>query len=506
MADNTLPAVPEIQRKTRSTIEPETSTSSTITVTDAPSISAAALSRNQPPLYQVPKGSPLAPKKGRQANKAAPGNQFAQSGHSSDIPSATSLDALSSLMANFIRQQEITNNIATDQANRDRKQAEDLATRNANILLTLQNEVRAFSPSRGRPISKGKGRAQAPSKPPSSRRSADVSANSKRLHRHRDNGSPDDPGSISPSDSEADDIPLRHGRSRPSERVEHFRPNTKLNPLDDGKDVKYYLWKLQIDGLFEKYPHDFTTLTSKLNVILGATVGLAQKRLSVRLRPSSSLYIQDIEEVWELLEQACTDPNEIRLADIAFRALHMRQFPTFTDFLVEFESLAELSDQPKNRRRAELWEKISSDLKSTAIPTENQYTSYVDLAKNLSRMDLEMRYNKDINKYQKPSAQSKLIPSPAAKPTGGTYIPALGGPRRATPGPTRFSTPARDATPVPDHSSKQCYNCGQYGHISPNCPSPKAVDVIDLQAEINQIDNPWLPYENEINGQGKDNS
>lgn len=497
MTDPAPSAVPETQRKLRSVTEPETSITSIPPMANTTSsTSTPAESRAQQPLYQPPRGPPSVAKKGKKANKANPGERPAQSGSPSNAPSdlvSTITPEVALSILSFMRQQETTNQLFLEQLTSDKTAQAERDARHGDILLGIQNEMRGRSVSRGRSHSQRTHLSHP----------AELRSNSEL--RQAVDSDPHDSSDDSSIDDDGNNEPLA-ATSHYQHKKDRYRPNNRLELLDDGKVVKYFMWKLQIEGLFNRYPQDFRSLHEKLLLILGATTGRAQRRLSHRLKPTSPLYFRNIAEVWKVLEETCVDPHEARTASSLFKQLHMKDFSSFADFLVEFENLAEISETPLVKRREELWDRITYSLKASAIPTENLYHSYRSLAKNLGRIDLESRDNDNQYKRSRPTLKLKAGVLPAQKPTyvPGSYIPAVAGPatRRETP---RQATPR--ATPDPDHTRLQCYNCREYGHISTNCDKAPKVSNIDLEAELHQNDESWYPESSvEIKEAGKDHS
>lgn len=316
----------------------------------------------------------------------------------------------------------------------------------------------------------------------------------------RDNPSPapSDPGSSNQGDGVAIS---EDGISNVSPYADHaprYRPG-KINPLDDGVLVNYYAWKLRVQNTMQMYPLDFKTLTSKLTFIVENTTGLAQERIMTRINEDSALYFQDMDEVWDLLKSTCTKLFEKENAEKLYHDLQMAEGERFVEFLTIFETAAEKAQKALADRRGDLWLKLSCDLRDRSSQIEADHPTYLALTKRLTKLDGEYYYNQATRAKHAAArpAKTKVTPfprvsaSPARVAGGVAPVSRFSDDKAGRPHFVRGVTPARGATPSAekkDHSSLTCYNCGEVGHISPNCPKPVMVSNIDLKAELAQLD------------------
>lgn len=271
-----------------------------------------------------------------------------------------------------------------------------------------------------------------------------------------------------------------------------YRPS-KPSILDDGVAVKFWAWRLKLENLFQQYPSDFATLNQQLGLMLDSTAGKAQHLLQSRVIPGSAGQFEDVEEIWECLEEATTNPLEKVTAVQEYARLYMKQNEKFSDFLNTFRETADKAQVAHSSLRDDLWLRINFSLKNAMIPVEPDLVTFKQLWKRALHMDMQRtfafadRSNGRFGSEDNPKVNSK---TPVAKTSG--YVPApsfVPLEKSKTPGFRFTQTPApTPAADKRDHGKHVCYNCGETGHISPNCTKPKSMAGIDLEAELNQLE------------------
>lgn len=280
-------------------------------------------------------------------------------------------------------------------------------------------------------------------------------------------------------------------RQAPREHINHWKPKWPAT-LDDGVTVLFWPWKMKCENIFRNHAADFPLLEDKLELLLESTAGKAQRALQARMIPDSLNPILELEDAWDCLKSVTVDPTEMIKADNEFRFLTMKDTDTFTDFIAEFQDLsakAQLLDPVKARK--DLWNKLNGRLQNSMMSIEADLLTFEQLMNRAAHVDVQSSYS-NIKAPRGGFAPAKPKEDTKRKVnTGAGYVPAAGNlsGRAGTPF-ERASTPrVRFNTPDKDDSKKICYNCGQVGHISPNCPIPKAgVNEIDLDAEMNQLE------------------
>jgi hypothetical protein len=204
-------------------------------------------------------------------------------------------------------------------------------------------------------------------------------------------------------------------------------------------------------------------------------------------------FFETAQDALAALRQALMNPQALREAQNQFRALRISNIESFAQFRTRFLLLAHESHLRPNDYRNELWYKITPTLGSTIVAVEAQLVTYDQLANCLLSTDINLCW---LN----PSKAAPTANSPARRernragqfqPTSSVSSPlALGRPHdRISASPSFLASSSPKPSVPPKHTpsigptkADVCFNCGQTGHWSPECPLPRA-----SQAEVKEL-------------------
>lgn len=215
--------------------------------------------------------------------------------------------------------------------------------------------------------------------------------------------------------------------------------------------------KLKNDG--ELYP----TEARKIAYVAGLLRGTAYSMISPRLDDAKPDAYRTITDFYEHMVSIWSNPNKVKDARAAFRALSMGKTRTFQEFYAEFSRLVaegQITDQ--NDLKDELYTKLWWKLQEGVISwyTNDQYGLHA-FAQKCATTD---RLIRDRLNQIPPKVQREK-----------TVAPNPGTPFRETrqiPTPKEVSEPAK-AVAATSRPALLCYNCNKAGHIARLCPEPK---------------------------------
>ena len=264
---------------------------------------------------------------------------------------------------------------------------------------------------------------------------------------------------------------------------------TDAQELSDGADPTFEAWRLQVLARFRDDPGWYNSEERKLDYMLRRTKGNAQVHMLAGMQDEQFPgFFETAQDALRALRQALVNPQALREAQHQFRALRMSSTEPFAQFRTRFLLLAHESHVRPEDYRDELWYKITPALGTAVAAVQAQMTTYDQLADCLLSTDTTLRW---LTPRPTPSVSTRR-----ERNHTGQFVPTASA-RRAEPSPlaperphdrtsasssflTTSSKPPVPAvrhstTPVlnPSPANDTCFNCGQLGHRSPDCPAPR---------------------------------
>lgn len=227
------------------------------------------------------------------------------------------------------------------------------------------------------------------------------------------------------------------------------------------EDWSARIWD-KMDANSDHYPTEKLRITYAISRLGGEA---SRQTYSRRGFGSSSSY-STLAELLDELKGIYGDPDQKSKCRREYNALKQINKP-FSPFFAEFKQLASFLNYPEDVLMDDLKDKINNRLQDALSICPIKFYMLQDLKDYLQQVDNNQRANYHLRSEQrtaKPMAVSEKRSTPSA------LVPAL------VPAATGFARPTSSASPVPDRprTPVTCYNCKTPGHLTKDCPQPRA--------------------------------
>ncbi|KAI1007316.1 hypothetical protein K3495_g896 [Podosphaera aphanis] len=228
--------------------------------------------------------------------------------------------------------------------------------------------------------------------------------------------------------------------------------------LEDGKNPTFDAWEIMLENNLTTYSFRWSTERARMSYIFAQTKGSAQSHLTHRMKSSHPQRFIDSKEMLEWLEGFYRDPNERESARIEYNKLRMRPNETFNHFYSRFSGLVSKARIVPKDTLHDLFHKLSPELHRTAIDLMSSNPPLREALRRLQSYDNELRLNREI------TSEFSRRTTNSVNNNARLFSPGVSSTVKH--GFKNVESEERSKTNI------KCYNCGDIGHLSINCPKP----------------------------------
>ncbi|KAJ5661416.1 uncharacterized protein N7477_009032 [Penicillium maclennaniae] len=134
--------------------------------------------------------------------------------------------------------------------------------------------------------------------------------------------------------------------------------------LDDCKTVRFNAWATMIKRKLAANADHYPTAEHRMIYVASRCEGKALLYIHPRLEEDASNPYRDALDIMEHLKGVFQNPNRAAEAYQEYQRLTMKPKDNFNDFLAEFVRLAEEANQPEDRRKRDLYDKLPNLLQT----------------------------------------------------------------------------------------------------------------------------------------------
>ena len=274
------------------------------------------------------------------------------------------------------------------------------------------------------------------------------------------------------------------------------------DPLVDGKEPTFELWKKSILSKFDINFDHYTSEAAKMAYIFNMTKGDAKGHLEPRYKSDDGNEFRTFREMMDYLGAIYVDPFKVRNAKLKYRspASSMKSSQTFSEYYTEFLQLASTAKIPLEDYRDDLIDKLTLNLQKALMANETEYTDHQSLAKYLTGLDQRQRHLKEREDFfNKRKNNGRATVTPVASTTA-TSAAAVGNsslrPSNSAPAQSAQNHPRQQWTEEQKKLAheRRCFHCKEAGHRAFECPkkegSVRAIDEVVAELPVSGKEEP----------------